>query len=284
MWLFFALGSAFFAGLTAVLSKCGVRRTDSDVATAVRTGVVLLCAWVMVAVTGVPLGPVPARTAWFLLLSGLSTGASWLCYFRALAAGDVSRVAPVDKCSTGLTVVLAFLVLAEPVSVWKLAGLVLLLAGAVLLALRDGEKRASKGAWLPWAVLSAVFASLTSIFGKIGVTDIDSNLATALRTGVVLVFAWALVLGKGKGALAKHIPAKEAGFLLLSGLSTGASWLCYYRALQTGPASAVAPVDQLSILVTMAFSVWVLKEKLTRRAAVGLVCLCAGVLCMLIEN
>lgn len=283
MWLCFALASAVFAGATAVLSKCGVRRTDSDVATAVRTGVVLVCAWGMVAVTGAPLGPVSAKTALFLLLSGLSTGASWVCYFRALAAGDVSRVAPVDKCSTGLTVVLAFLVLGEPVTLWKLEGLVLLVAGAVLLALRPGGQQGTgNGPWLLWAALSAGFASLTSIFGKIGVQDIDSNLGTALRTGVVLVFAWALVLARGKGGLVKRIPREEAGFLVLSGLCTGASWLCYYRALQTGPASAVAPVDQLSILVSVAFSALVLGEKITRRAAVGLVCLAGGILCMLI--
>lgn len=283
MWLFFAAGSAFFAGITAVLSKCGARRTDSDVATAVRTAVVLACAWAMVWITGAPLGPVPAGAWLFLVLSGLSTGASWVCYFRALARGDVSRVAPVDKCSTGLTVVLAFLFLGEPVTLWKLAGLVCVTVGAVVMAYRPGApKGPAGGSWLMWAVLSAVFASLTSIFGKAGMAGVDSNLGTALRTAVVLVFAWTLVLVRGKGKLVRAIPPGEGRFLVLSGLSTGASWLCYYKALQSGPASVVAPVDQLSILVTTAVSAAVLHEPVTRRTAAGLVCLLAGVLCMLI--
>ena len=240
MWILFACGSALFAGLTAILAKCGVRRTDSTVATAIRTIVVLVFSWLMVFLTGAEsgLGAAGGRTLLFLVLSGLATGASWLCYFRALQLGDVNKVTPVDKSSTVLTVLLAFVLLREPVGVYKALGVLCVGAGTYLMIEKKAEREAGEehGLWLPWAMGSAVFASLTAILGKVGVSGVDSNLGTAIRTGVVLVMAWVMVFVTGKGADLKTVPRGELGFICLSGLATGASWLCYYRALQRGGA------------------------------------------------
>ena len=217
-----------------------------------------------------------------MILSGLATGGSWLCYFRALQLGNVNRVVPIDKCSIVLTVLLAFLLLGEPISVWKLIALAAIAVGTLLMIQKREDTGAAKGrAWLIHAVLSAVFASLTSIFGKIGITGVESNLGTALRTIVVLCMAWLVVFVKGKRKLVRQIPRRELGFIALSGIATGASWLCYYKALQDGPASVVVPIDKLSILMTIAFSYVVFREKLSRKAAVGLLCLVAGTLLMI---
>ena len=284
MWMIFAVGSAFFAGITAILAKCGIRETDSDVATAIRTIVVLAFSWFMVFVAGSfpQITGITPYTWCFLILSGLATGGSWLCYFRALQLGNVNRVVPIDKCSIVLTVLLAFLLLGEPISVWKLIGLAAITGGTLLMIQKKEDTGAAKGrSWLIYAVLSAVFASLTSIFGKIGITGVESNLGTALRTIVVLCMAWLVVFVKGKRKLVRQIPRRELGFIVLSGIATGASWLCYYKALQDGPASVVVPIDKLSILVTIAFSYVVFREKLSRKAAVGLLCLVAGTLLMI---
>lgn len=285
MWILFAFGSALFAGLTAILAKCGVRRTDSTVATAIRTIVVLIFSWLMVFLTGAQsgLGAAGGKTLLFLVLSGLATGASWLCYFKALQLGDVNKVTPVDKSSTVLTVLLAFVLLREPVGVYKALGVLCVGAGTWLMIEKKAARETGEesGLWLPWALGSAVFASLTAILGKVGISGVDSNLGTAIRTGVVLVMAWAMVFITGKGDALKAVPRGELGFICLSGLATGASWLCYYRALQDGPASVVVPIDKLSILVTVAFSGLVFREKLTRRAAVGLLLVTAGTLVML---
>lgn len=284
MWMLFAFGSALFAGLTAILAKCGVRRTDSTVATAIRTVVVLAFSWVMVFLTGAQSGleAVGGRTLLFLVLSGLATGASWLCYFRALQLGDVNKVTPVDKSSTVLTVLLAFVLLREPISVFKAVGLVCVGVGTCLMIeKKGGGGAASSGLWLPYALGSAVFASLTAILGKLGVVGVDSNLATAIRTGVVLLMAWGMVFAAGKTAALRAVPRGELGFICLSGVATGASWLCYYRALQDGPASVVVPIDKLSVLVTVAFSAAVFHERLSRRAALGLALLTGGTLVML---
>lgn len=284
MWIFFAFGSAFFAGLTAILAKCGVRRTDSTVATAIRTIIVLAFSWGMVFLTGAQsgLGSVGRRTLLFLILSGLATGASWLCYFRALQLGDVNKVTPVDKSSTVLTILLAFILLREPVGVYKAVGVLCVGVGTYLMIEKKAGKRGKEnGLWLPYALGSAVFASLTAILGKLGVSGVDSNLGTAIRTGVVLFMAWAMVFVAGKGAALRAVPKRELGFICLSGLATGASWLCYYRALQDGPASVVVPIDKLSILVTVAFSGLIFHEKLSRRAALGLALLTGGTLIML---
>ena len=286
MWLLFAAASAFFAGITAILAKCGIRQTDSTVATALRTCVVLVMAWVMVPVSGQWAGiqDVTGKSMLFLVLSGLCTGASWLCYFRALQIGDVNRVVPVDKTSTVLTILLALIFLGEGVTPIKTAAMVLIMAGTWLMIEKKQSTAPSAAGhgWLWYAAGSAFFASLTSILGKIGVSDIGSNLGTAIRTTVVLVMAWGMVFLEGKQRQVVLVPRRELGFLCLSGLATGASWLCYYRALQDGPASVVAPVDKLSILVTVAFSAVVFGEKLSRKAAFGLLLNVVGTLMMLL--
>lgn len=284
MWILFAVGSAFFAGITAVLAKCGIQKTDSDVATAIRTIVVLVFSWLMVLLVGSAsqIAVISAYTWTFLVLSGLATGASWLCYFRALQLGDINKVVPIDKCSIVLTVLLAFILLREPISLWKLIGLLAITGGTLLMIQKKEKTTESTGvSWLIYAVLSAVFASLTAIFGKIGITGVESNLGTALRTGVVLLMAWLVVFVKGKQTAVRQVPGKELIFIVLSGIATGASWLCYYKALQDGLASVVVPIDKLSILVTITFSYVVFKETLSKRAGIGLLCVVAGTLLML---
>lgn len=286
MWIVFAFGSAVFAGLTAILAKCGIRRTDSTVATALRTVVVLIFAWGMVFLTGAQtsLSAIDSRSLWFLVLSGLSTGASWLCYFKALQLGDVNKVTPIDKSSTVLTVLLAALLLGEPMTVFSAAGIAAIAAGTLLMiAPKPSENRQTRREWLCFAVLSAVFAALTAILSKIGICGVDSNLGTAIRTGVVLVMAWTVVFVCKKGGALRNIPGREAGFIILSGLATGASWLCYYKALQSGPASVVVPIDKLSVVFTVAFSGLVLKEKCSAKALWGLALIVAGTLVMLIR-
>ena len=286
MWLFFALGSAFFAGITAVLAKIEIENVNSTLATALRTVVVLAFSWLMVFVVGSQGGiaQISGTTLLFLMLSGLSTGASWLCYFKALQLGDVNKVAPIDKSSTVLTILLAFIFLGEPVSIPQALGVVGIGVGTLLMIAKkeveDGKPHSK--AWLVYAFLSAVFASLTSIFGKIGVENVESNLGTAIRTIVVLVMAWVMVFVTGEQKGIRSIGKKSWVFLFLSGITTGLSWLCYYRALQDGPASVVVPIDKLSILVTIVFSWIVLKEKLTPKAAVGLVLILAGTGAMLL--
>ena len=285
LWLFFALGSAMFAGLTAILAKIGIENVNSTLATALRTVVVLVFSWVMVFIVGSQsgIGDISGRTLLFLVLSGLATGASWLCYFRALQLGDVNKVTPIDKSSTVLTMLLAFILLGEPISLPQAAGVVGIGAGTLLMvSKKETQSEVKGGKWFIYALLSAVFASLTSIFGKIGVENVASNLGTAIRTIVVLVMAWLMVFITGEQKELRQISRKSWIFLILSGFATGGSWLCYYRALQDGPASVVVPIDKLSILVTIFFSRVVLKEKLSRRAAVGLVLIVLGTGAMLL--
>jgi transporter family protein len=285
LWLFFALGSAMFAGLTAILAKIGIENVNSTLATALRTVVVLVFSWVMVFIVGSQsgIGDISGRTLLFLVLSGLATGASWLCYFRALQLGDVNKVTPIDKSSTVLTILLAFILLGEPISLPQAAGVVGIGAGTLLMvSKKETQSEVKGGKWFIYALLSAVFASLTSIFGKIGVENVDSNLGTAIRTIAVLVMAWLMVFITGEQKGLRQISRKSWIFLILSGFATGGSWLCYYRALQDGPASVVVPIDKLSIIVTIFFSRVVLKEKLSRRAAVGLVLIVLGTGAMLL--
>ena len=286
MWILFAFGSAFFAGVTAILAKCGIRKTDSTVATAVRTIVVLLFSWLMVFVVGSQdqLGSIGPNTWLFLILSGLATGASWLCYFRALQLGDINKVLPVDKSSVILTMLLAFLFLQEPITPFGGIGVVLIAAGTFLMIEKKDveQKEDQKKSWFLYAAGSAIFASLTSILGKIGISGVESNLGTAIRTAVVLLMAWVMVFVAGKAGEVRKIPKNELGFICLSGIATGASWLCYYRALQDGLASIVVPIDKLSILVTVAFSYFVFHERLSKKSAIGLVLIVAGTLAMLI--
>ena len=272
------------AGLTSVLAKCGIKKTDSTVATAIRTIVVLIFSWLMVFVVGSQetISAIGGRTLLFLVLSGLATGASWLCYFKALQLGDVNKVVPIDKSSTVLTILLAAIFLQEGVSLTKGIGVVLIAVGTFLMI----EKKQSGGetksaAWLWYALGSAVFASLTAILGKVGISGVESNLGTAIRTGVVLLMSWVMVFVTGKQGALKAIPKNELFFICLSGLATGGSWLCYYKALQDGPASVVVPIDKLSILVTVLFSYLVFREKLTKKPALGLAGIVAGTLLML---
>lgn len=281
MWILYAIGSSFFAGITAILAKCGIRKTDSDVATAIRTIVVLLFSWLMVLITGAWTGitDINGKTLLFLVLSGLATGASWLCYFRALQIGDINKVVPIDKSSTILTILLALIFLHEGLTWGKVVSVILIGVGTMLMVSKKDAEKASEQtgkSWLIYAVLSAVFASLTAILGKIGITQINSNLGTAIRTTVVLFMAWLMVFVSGKQQELKKIEKRELGFIGLSGLATGASWLCYYRALQDGPASVVVPIDKLSMLVTIAFSWIVFHEKLTKKSALGVVCMTVG--------
>lgn len=293
MWLGLACGSALFAGITAILAKMGIKNTDSTLATAIRTAVVLLFSWLLVFLTGAAVGidTVGVITWLFLILSGIATGASWLCYFKALHLGDVNQVAPVDKSSTVLTILLAFLLLGEPITLFKGIGAAVIATGTWLMAapISAGGSRAPVAAkekaghgWFLFAALSAIFASLTSILGKIGIEGVDSNLGTAVRTAVVLVMAWMMVLISGKQREIRKIDGKSWIFILLSGITTGLSWLCYYKALQEGPASVVVPIDKLSILVTVAFSRIFLKEKLTAASAAGLALITAGTLVLLL--
>ena len=281
MWILYAIGSSFFAGITAILAKCGIQKTDSDVATALRTVVVLVFSWILVFFTGTMSGVnnISGRTLLFLVLSGLATGASWLCYFHALKKGDINKVVPIDKSSTILTIFLALIFLHEGLT-WKKAGCICLIGIGTALMITKKEvtedREQHTGSWFIYAVLSAVFASLTAILGKIGISGIDSNLGTAIRTTVVLVMAWLMVIIKRKTAEICTIGKKELLFIVLSGFATGASWLCYYKALQEGPASVVVPIDKLSILITIAFSWIVFKEKLTPKSVAGIVLITLG--------
>ena len=281
MWILYAIGSSFFAGITAILAKCGIQKTDSDVATALRTVVVLVFSWILVFFTGTMSGVnnISGRTLLFLVLSGLATGVSWLCYFHALKKGDINKVVPIDKSSTILTIFLALIFLHEGLT-WKKAGCICLIGIGTALMITKKEvtedREQHTGSWFIYAVLSAVFASLTAILGKIGISGIDSNLGTAIRTTVVLVMAWLMVIIKRKTAEICTIGKKELLFIVLSGFATGASWLCYYKALQDGPASVVVPIDKLSILITIAFSRIVFKEKLTLKSVAGILLIILG--------
>ena len=285
MWILLAFASALFAGVTSILAKCGIRKTDSNVATAIRTIVVLLFAWTMVFIVGSQktISQISPKSLLFLILSGLATGASWLCYFRALQLGDVNKVVPIDKSSTILTILLALIFLGEGITWLKGAAVVLIAVGTFLMIQKKESGGEKSKAWFVYAVLSAVFASLTSILAKVGIEGVESNLATAIRTGVVLLMSWVVVFVTKKQRTVLEIPKKELGFICLSGLATGASWLCYYKALQDGLASVVVPIDKLSILVTIAFSYFVFKEKLSQKALLGLVLIVAGTLLMLVK-
>ncbi len=285
MWLIMAILSAFFAGITSILAKCGIKKTNSDLATALRTIVVLAFSWLMVAVvdSGGTISEITPKSFVFLILSGAATGASWICYFKALALGDVNKVVPVDKSSTVLTVLLAIFLFQEKTHlILKLAGTLLLAAGIFLMIeKKQTSQKKENRRWLIYALLSALFASLTSILAKVGITGVESNLGTAIRTGVVLIMAWLVVLIKNRETsvrLLKEVPKGELLFISLSGLATGASWLCYYYAIQNGPVSVVVPIDKLSILVTIVFSRLVFSETLSRQALLGLILMVFGTL------
>ena len=286
MWLTAAVFSAVFAALTAILAKCGIRETDSGVATAIRTAVVLVFAWIMVFVTGSAgtITQISPKSLVLLVLSGIATGASWICYFKALSLGDVNKVVPIDKSSTVLTVLLAIICFGETEHLAvKLIGTALLGVGTLLMVeKKQTENSASGKGYLLYAVGSAVFAAATSILAKVGISGVESNLATAIRTAVVLVMAWLIVIIKGKLPQLKMLDKKELGFIALSGLATGGSWLCYYYAIQNGVVSVVVPIDKMSLLPTVIFSYFVFKEKLSKKATLGLTLMLAGTLAMAI--
>lgn len=286
MWILLAFLSAFFAGITAILAKIGIRKTDSTVATAIRTVIVLAFSWIVAWIAGSAkdILTLDGKSLLFLVLSGLATGASWLCYFRALSCGDINKVVPVDKSSTILSVLLAIVIFGETGNLaWKLCGTLLIAVGTFLMIERKKTEAVSgQRVWFPWAAGSAVFAALQSVLAKIGTENVESNLATAVRTAVVLVMAWGMVLITRKGGELRHIPRRELLFICLSGISTGASWLCYYRALSQGQASVVVPIDKLSIVVTVMFAYFVFGEKLKKRSAAGLFLIVAGTLAMAI--
>lgn len=286
MWMLFAFASALFAGLTSILAKCGIKKTDSTVATAIRTVVVLAFSWLMVIVVGSAgeITSISRHTLIFLVLSGIATGASWLCYFKALQLGDINKVVPIDKSSTVLTILLAAVLLGEGITLFSGIGITLIAVGTFLMIEKKDVQKSDipkNRRWIFYALGSAVFASLTAILGKIGISGVESNLGTAIRTGVVLIMSWIMVFVSGKGKELGGIPKKELVFICLSGLATGGSWLCYYKALQDGPASVVVPIDKLSILVTILFSYIVFHEKLSKKAALGLILTVGGTLLML---
>ena len=284
IWLAAAIFSAFFAGLTSILAKCGIKKTDSDLATALRTIVVLIFSWIMVFVVGSlhTITKIEPKAFIFLILSGLATGVSWICYFKALSVGDINKVVPIDKSSTVLTVLLAIICFGETSNlVMKLIATAILAVGIFLMVEKKKreEKQESK-TWMLYAVLAAVFAALTSILAKMGISGVESNLGTAIRTGVVLIMAWVTVFARGNQAQLKSIDKKELLFIGLSGIATGASWLCYYYAIQNGDVSVVVPIDKLSIIVTVIFSYFVFKEKLSKKALAGLCLMVVGTLLM----
>lgn len=287
MWVLFAFASAFFAGVTSILAKIGVKDVDSHVATAIRTIIVLIFSWIMVFIIGSQstIVNIDGKTFLFLILSGLSTGGSWLCYFKALQLGDVNKVVPIDKSSIILTMVLAFIFLGENITINMVVGMIGIGIGTYLMIQKkESIEKVVKGkAWLVYALLSAIFASLTSILGKVGIENVESNLGTAIRTIVVLIMAWIIVFATKKQSDVKKIDKKSLLFLILSGIATGASWLCYYKALQDGLASIVVPIDKLSILVTILFAYVFLKEKLSKKSIVGLVLIVVGTLILLIK-
>ena len=286
IWLIFAFGSAFFAGITSILAKCGIKTTDSSVATAIRTIVVFLMAVIMVIIAGTQthISEISIRTWVFLILSGLATGGSWLCYFKALQIGDINKVVPIDKSSTILAMIMAFIFLKEDITLLKVICMFFIGIGTLMMIENKTPSIgcSSKSNYLPFAFMSAIFAALTSILGKIGIENIDSNLGTAIRTFVVLIMAWLMVGITKKGSEIKKISKNELAFICFSGLATGCSWLCYYKALQTGPASVVVPIDKLSIIITVVFSYLVFKEKLTAKSLFGLVLITVGTLGMLL--
>lgn len=287
MWVLFAFASAFFAGVTSILAKIGVKDVDSHVATAIRTIIVLIFSWIMVFIIGSQstIVNIDGKTFLFLILSGLSTGGSWLCYFKALQLGDVNKVVPIDKSSTILTMILAFIFLNEKITINMVIGMIGIAIGTYLMIQKKekAEKIVKRKAWLIYALLSALFASLTYILGKVGIENVESNLGTAIRTIVVLVMAWIIVFATKKQRDIKKIDKRSLIFLILSGVATGASWLCYYKALQDGLASIVVPIDKLSILVTVLFAYIFLKEKLSKKSLLGLILIVVGTLLLLVK-
>ena len=288
MWMVMAVLSAVFAAATSILAKCGIRHTDSDVATAIRTGYVLIFAWLMVLIKGsyTSIGAIDGKSLLFIVLSGLATGASWICFYKGLALGDVNKVVAIDKSSTIITILLAIVLFNETNHLQiKLISTFLISVGIFLMIeKKSNDKTVESNKWLIYGFLSAIFASLTSILAKIGIANVDSTLATAIRTVVVLLMAWLVVFLKKKSNMVKNIDRKEMLFLVLSAIATLMSWLCYYYAISNGIVSIVVPIDKLSIVGVVVFSYIFFREKLSKKALFGLISLIIGTLLMTIAG
>lgn len=286
MWVVYALVSAVFAGIVSVFAKIGIKNVDSTLVTALRTIVVLIFAWIMVFIVGSQhtIASIDTKNFAMLILSGLSTGAAWLCYFKALELGDINKVVPVDKSSTILTMLLSFIFLGEKVSALKIVAMFFIGMGTYFMIERSNktQNKQEKPLWLLFALLSALFSSLTSILAKVGIIGVESNLGTAIRTVVVLIMAWGIVFAQKKQGGIKRIDKKSWIFIFLSGLATGLSWLCFYYALQHGPVSVIVPIDKLSIVVTVVLSYFILGEKLRKKALIGLIMIVVGTLSLLV--
>jgi bacterial/archaeal transporter family protein len=284
MSIILALLAALFASFTAILAKIGIEDVDSNLATAVRTIVVVIMAYLMVVITGQTgnIMAVSAKSFIFLVLSGLTTGLSWLAFFKAIQIGDVSKVVPIDKASVVLTILLSFLVLREPATMPVVAGGVIISIGTFVLIGKDKKKKTQRKkvfntkSYIFLAIMSAVFAALTNILAKIGIEDVDSNVATFIRTVVIILFAWGIVFFQGTVKELKKISKKSYIFLILSGAATGFSWLCYFAALAIGKVSIVNPIDKFSVVLTMILSFIILKEKPTKSTVTGAVLITIG--------
>ncbi|MCV9888630.1 EamA family transporter [Metabacillus halosaccharovorans] len=275
-----ALLAAFFASITGILAKIGMENVNSNLATATRTIIVLIMAFIIVLITDQlhSIIMISTKALLFILLSGVATGISWLFFFRALAMGDASKVIPIDKSSVVLTIILSIVVLGEQAVPHIMVGGALIAVGTFVLIGKNEEKKRFTGSqiYIVYAILGAVFAALTAILAKIGIEDVDSNVATFLRTIVILLFSWAIVFFKGNHKEIKAISSKGYLFLILSGVATGLSWLCYFAALAIGKVSVVAPIDKASVVITMILSFVILKEKVTKSKVIGGVIITIG--------
>lgn len=290
MSIILALLAALFASFTAILAKIGIEKVDSNLATAVRTVVVVIMAYLMVAITGQTdsIFNISMKSYIFLILSGLTTGMSWLCFFKAIQIGDVSKVVPIDKASVVLTILLSFIILGEPATAFVVSGGIIISIGTFVLIGKEkkNDRKKKKGfntkSYIFLAVLSAVFAALTNILAKIGIEDVDSNVATFIRTVVIILFAWGIVFFQGTFKELKNISKKSYLFLLLSGAATGLSWLCYFAALALGKVSIVNPIDKFSVVLTMVLSFIILKEKPTKNTIAGAILITIGTALLII--
>lgn len=282
MWIINAFLSAIFAGMTSILSKMGLEDISSHYVTALRTSVVLVFTWVMYYVTGSSMQGINSYNFMFIVLSGFATGASWLCYYRALSLADVSQVVPIDKLSTFLTMIFAFVIFHEEVTWVKVVCIFMMFIGTYLMQKRPQKELNHDKRWLIYAFLSAIFASLTAILAKIGIENVDSQTVTALRTIVVVIMAWIVVFVTKSYSPIALLNKKQLKAIFFSALATGLSWLCYFAALKEGPASIVVPIDKLSIVISILFAYFVLNEKQSIKTILGLICIVISTLLLLI--
>lgn len=287
MSIVLAILAAVFAALTSILAKIGIKNVDSNLATAIRTIVVVIMALIVVLITGQfhAVFDVEGQALIFIVLSGITTGLSWLFFFKALQIGDVSKVVSIDKSSIVMTIILSFIILQEPTTPLVIAGGVIIAIGTFLLIGKNnsGKKEKFSQSYIFLAILGAVFAALTSILAKIGINnEVDSNVATFIRTIVIIIFAWAIVFFQGTVKQMKDITKKSYLFLGLSGMATGFSWLCYFAAIAIGKVSVVAPIDKFSVVITIILSFFILKEKPTRNTMFGAIVITVGTVLLIV--